>query len=165
MNKAFTKEEDGGTHQRLPDLPISSHPNHVTPNGLVTLQDRQVALFGQIATLRDAGDGPETLHALSVAERDLRYVDARLATAILVTPPVGNYDKVQFGAEVVVEDDNGNRRIFHLVGDDEADPANGLIAAHSPLASALLESKISEIVEWVKPTGTEDLEIIEIRKR
>lgn len=166
MNKAFTKEEDGSTApQRLDDLPISPHPNHVTPRGLAQLQARAETLEADIARLRSTADDPEALYPLAVAERDLRYVSARLGTAILIAPPEGAYPSVQFGAAVDVVDEDGKTATYTIVGEDEADPANGLIAAASPLARALLESQLGDIVEWPRPSGTVELEVTAIRKR
>ncbi len=166
MNKAFTKEDDGTTTpQRLDDLPISAHPNHVTSQGLAQLHAREAALDAEIDRLRAAPDDPETLYPLAVAERDLRYVTARLGSAILVEPPVGDYPSVQFGAAVDVLDEDGKAATYTIVGEDEADPEHGLIAAPSPLARALLEAQLGDVVEWPRPSGTIELEVTAIRKR
>lgn len=165
MNKAFTKEEDGSTApRRLDDLPISPHPNHVTPRGLALLEARAAALEAEIARLRAMPDDPEALYPLAVAERDLRYVAARVGSAILVTPPDGAYPQVQFGARITVEDEDGKRAHYTIVGEDEADPGFGLIAVTSPLARALLEAQIGDIVEWSRPSGALELEVIAIDK-
>jgi transcription elongation factor GreB len=165
MNKAFTKEDDGSTTpQQLDDLPISLHPNHVTPRGLAQLEARAEALEAEIARLRAAEDDPETLYPLAVAERDLRYVEARLSSAILVAPPDGAYPHVQFGARVTVVDEDDKTAHYTIVGEDEADPDKGLIAAPSPLARALLEAEIGDVVEWPRPSGTVELEVTAIDK-
>ncbi|MCZ4352499.1 GreA/GreB family elongation factor [Roseovarius aestuarii] len=163
MSKAFTKEEDSSAPQRLDDLAISPHPNHVTPTGLSQLAARKDALEAQILSLRKKGDDPETLYPLAVAERDLRYVQARLASAQLVTPAESGYTRVQFGALVDVLDEDGVPATYHIVGEDEADPSRGLIAAPSPLARALLEAVPGDVVDWPKPNGTVELEIVAIR--
>ncbi len=162
MNKAFTKEEDGSTPQRLPDLPISDHPNLVTPRGLAQLQERQAALEAEVARLRNNRDHLDDLHPLAVAERDLRYVEARLASAQRIPPP-DTITHVSFGATVTVEDEDGKTSHYTIVGEDEAAPEKGLIAAYSPLARALMEARIGDIVEWPKPTGSVDLEVRDIR--
>lgn len=163
MNKAFTKEDDGGGPERLPDLPVSSHPNHVTPRGLAALQARQGLLQAEVDRLRAQGDFLDDLHPLAVAERDLRYVEARLASAILVAQPDGPVTRVRFGVSVTVAGDDGRKVVYTIVGEDEADPAAGLIAHVSPLARALLEAEVGDIVEWVKPTGMVELEVLAIR--
>ncbi len=162
MNKAFTKEEDGSTPERLPDLPISNHPNLVTARGLALLQARQAALEAEVERLRSNRDFLDDLHPLAVAERDLRYVEARLASAQLITPP-DTITHVSFGATVTVEDEDGKTAQYTIVGEDEADPEKGLIGAYSPLARALMEARIRDIVEWPKPTGDVELEVRDIR--
>lgn len=162
MNKAFTKEDDDSTPLRLPDLPISEHPNHVTPRGLELLQERQAVLQEEVARLRRDRPDQDDPMPLAVAERDLRYVDARLASAILVAPPT-TASQVSFGATVTVEDEDGKNMVYTIVGEDEADPQAGLIAAFSPLARALMEARVGDVVEWPKPSGSVDLEVMDIR--
>ncbi len=159
MNKAFTKEDDGNTPERLPDLPISPHPNHVTPQGLALLKARHASLETGLSRLREGRDFLDDLHPLAVAERDLRYVEARLNSAILVPPPEEPCDQVLFGATVTVADEEGRESSYTIVGEDESDPAKRLISAFSPLARALIEARVGDIVEWPKPTGAVELEV------
>lgn len=93
MNKAFVKEDDD-IAERLPDRAVSPHPNLVTAKGL--------ALIGQvIGRLKEEQDGAKSAadsHALARIARDLRYWNARQATAQLTEPSPG--DTVQFGSTV-----------------------------------------------------------------
>ena len=70
---------------------------------------------------------------------------------------------IAFGACVTVVDEDDMEADWHIVGEDEADPAAHLIALFSPLASALLGAQVGDVVEWTKPGGTVDLEVIAIR--
>ncbi len=162
MNKAFTKEEDGSTPPNLPDLPLSPHPNHVTQRGLQLLRDIRSTQEVEVARLRANRDFLGDLYPLAIAERDLRYTEARLASAILTEPAQGPLTKVCFGADTTVEDENGVSATYRIVGEDEAEPRVGLISAHSPLARALLEAGIGDVVDWVKPGGTVELEVMSI---
>lgn len=162
MNKAFTKEEDGTTPQRLPDLPISEHPNHVTPRGLAQLKARADKLEAEIARLRANRDYMADSYPLAVAERDMRYVEARLASAILVEPPEDPPGHVSFGATVTVVDEDGIETSYTIVGEDESDPNQHLIAAFSPLARALMEARVGDVVEWPRPSGLVELEVLAI---
>src|SRR5690606_34186860 len=81
MSRAFVKE-DGPDTEPLPDLPVSPHPNYVTPRGLKALRDRLVALQADLARLKARTDRLDLLPE-KAAERDIRYVEARLRTAIL----------------------------------------------------------------------------------
>lgn len=163
MSKAFTKEDDGGGVPQLPDLPVSEHPNHVTPRGLALLKGREAELEAEISELREMRETMDDLTPLAVAERDLRYVTSRLASAILVNPPDEPVEQVQFGATVTVADEDGQEARYTIVGEDEADPDNGLIAVFSPLARALMEAQVGDVVEWPRPAGMVELEILEIQ--
>lgn len=145
MSRAFVKE-DALEAPSLPDLPISPHPNWVTPGGLAQLQERLAARQADLAALRARPDRlnrqPE-----AAAERDIRYLEARLATAILIEPPI-HPEEVAFGTTVAVEDDEGRRQTYRFVGEDEADPGRGLITAQAPLARALFGLRVGEEAEW-----------------
>lgn len=163
MSKAFTKEDDGDAIVRVDDLPQSPHPNFVTPSGLALLNERLVARRADLAALQEDAQNTDVRHAVAVAERDIRFVSSRLQSAILVDPKDHTPNIVAFGAEVefITEDDTRHR--FRIVGEDEADPAKGLIAHFSPLAGALIGAELGSTVEWRKPSGTVEIEIVAIR--
>lgn len=165
MSKAFTKEDDDSAKLRLDDLPQSPHPNLVTIEGLADLENRQSGLMRELADLRASAESVEGRQAVAVAERDLRYIAARLARAVLVDPKNHASDVVAFGAEVEILTDEDDSQIFRIVGVDEADPKRGLIAPYSPLGRAIMGAQLGSIVEWRKPAGSVDIEIIAIRYR
>jgi transcription elongation GreA/GreB family factor len=78
----------------------------------------------------------------AAAERDIRYLEARLRSAIPVDPARQPQDEVAFGARVTVTDSAGHTHVFEITGEDEADAALGRIAPQSPLARALLGAKV-----------------------
>ena len=130
MSRAFVKEGDGALDP-LPDLPLSPHPNFVTPRGLAALQARLLARQTDLAALKAR---PERLDKLpeAAAERDIRYLEARLRSAILTEPP-RQLAEVAFGLRVTVSDDRGATTTYEITGEDEADAARHRIAPHSPL--------------------------------
>lgn len=143
MSVAFTKEGDlEATAADLPDRPISSHPNLVTPRGLALLE---AALAAAQAAYRAAqqGDVATDRTAMARATRDLRYYNARRASAQL-TPPPESRDTVQFGCSVTFDREDGRRQTFRIVGEDEADPAKGSVSWVSPVAQALLGKGIGD---------------------
>lgn len=160
MSRAFVKE-DGPEHVVLPDLPVSPHPNLVTPRGLAELARRLEATRAELAALRARPDRLDRLPE-AAAERDIRYLEARLRTAIPVDPATLPADRVGFGHVVTVLDEEGRERRFEITGEDEADAARGRIAPRSPLALALLGAEVGDSVDWRKPSGTEALEIVAI---
>jgi transcription elongation GreA/GreB family factor len=149
MSSAFTKEqEDDNPREDLPDRPISPHRNLVTPEGLQQIDEALARLHGDIEKATAADDQ----HALAVAHRDLRYWTARRASAEVVRP-IADHSHVRFGHRVVVELEGGERRAFRLVGEDEADPAQGLIPYVAPLAQALMGKTVGEKAEVVHHTA------------
>jgi transcription elongation factor GreB len=72
-------------------------------------------------------------------------------------------DKVFFGAIVQVEDEDGKRLEYQLVGSDEANPAMGLISYQSPMGKALLGKRVGDAVTFVRPLGETEVEILAIR--
>ena len=163
MSRGFVKEDDlehAGTD--LPERPVSEHPNYVTPAGLQQLQQQVHELEHQRLPLVDRKEDPSAQQQLARINRDLRYVQARLESVILVDPTQQNRDQVLFGAKVRVEDENGDEHEFTLVGEDEADIALNKVSWVSPLARALLGHKVGETVTWRRPAGDLSLEIVEI---
>lgn len=160
MSRAFVKEGDGSLDP-LPDLPISPHPNHVTPSGLAALQQRLRDTQQRLAALKARPDRLDKLPE-AAAERDIRYLEARLRSAILIDPSTLPVTEVAFGLIITVADEDGTEHRFQITGEDEADAAQGRITPQSPLARALMGATVGDTVKWKKPSGTVELEILRI---
>jgi transcription elongation GreA/GreB family factor len=163
MSRAFVKELDEQSEGDLPERPQSVHINYVTPNGLAALEER----VRKLSESRDALLGLEDLvsqQQLGQVQRDLVYYLERVRRAVLVRPEAQADDKVHFGASVEVEDAEGQRMWFAIVGEDEADAAQGKISWVSPLARALLDSELGDRVIWRRPAGDKELRILAIAK-
>jgi transcription elongation factor GreB len=163
MSRGFVKEDDlehAGTD--LPERPISEHPNYVTPTGLRQLQNKASELEQERQQLAPRKEDPIANQRLAVVERDLRYFQARLESAIPVDPAAQDKKTVLFGAKVTAEDENGETHVFTIVGEDEADIAANKVSWVSPVAKALLGHKLGETVVWRRPAGNLLLDIIDI---
>ena len=84
--------------------------------------------------------------------RDLRYWNARRESAELSVPDPDS-DVVRFGMTVTIEDEDGKKNSWKIVGEDEADAAHGKISHASPMAIALFGKKVGDIAtvngkEW-----------------
>ena len=154
MSRAFVKEPDGqDAFEELPERPVSPHPNLVTAEGLARIEAEVARLQQEHAAAQAANDRS----ALARSARDLRYWNARRATAEVVSPP-SDSAQVHFGSTVSIVRDDGRRQTFRIVGEDEADPAQGTLSHASPLARALFGKKIGDAVR----AGQSDAEIMEI---
>ncbi|HXQ16766.1 MAG TPA: transcription elongation factor GreA [Caulobacteraceae bacterium] len=145
MSVAFTREEDLESQAAdLPDRPISPHPNLVTASGLAAIEQALAQAQEAYAAARSAGDISVDRTPMARATRDLRYWSAHRATAQLseASAPDG---KVQFGRTVAIEREDGRRQVFRIVGEDEADPAQGRISYVSPLARALMGAAVGDV--------------------
>jgi transcription elongation GreA/GreB family factor len=164
MSRAFVNEErfeqTGG--EELVERPISEHPNYVTPTGALELQTLEESLSAELEIMKIAADDTFTKDKKAELERDLRYIRARLDSAILVDPKAQSHETVLFGATVQVEDSDGIKHTFHIVGEDEADANIDKVSWVSPLAKSLLSHKIGDSVTWQRPVGNITLEILDI---
>lgn len=159
MSRAFVKEGDGAL-EPLPDLPVSDRPNYVTARGRAALKARLMALQADLAALRARAERLDKLPE-AAAERDIRYVEARLRSAILVeVPPAPR--AVGFATAVRVADNTGAECVYEITGEDEADAAQGRIAPHAPLARALIGAEVGDVVIWRRPSGTVELTVVAI---
>jgi transcription elongation GreA/GreB family factor len=147
MAVAFTREEDYEARAAdLPDRPISSHPNLVTLSGLAAIEAELAAARAAYAAAQSEGGISADRTAMARATRDLRYWSARRGSAQLKEPDAAG-DTVQFGRTVEIEREDGRRQSFRIVGEDEADPAQGSVSYVSPLARALLGKAVGEAAE------------------
>ncbi len=145
MSVAFTKEGDAeATAADLPDRPLSPHPNLVTAEGLAALEAAYNVARAAYAAAQAKGDVAADRTAMARATRDLRYYAARRASAQLVEPAEG--ETVAFGRTVAIARDDGRRQSFRIVGEDEADPAQGSVSYISPLARALMGRGVGDAV-------------------
>lgn len=144
MSVAFTKEGDAeATAADLPDRPISPHPNLVTPEGLAFIDAALAQARADYAAAQHAGGIEADRTAMARATRDLRYYSARRANAQLIEPS-DDTDTVRFGGEVTIDREDGRRQTFRIVGEDEADPAQGTVSHVSPLARALMGKSVGD---------------------
>ena len=160
MSRAFVKE-DGNDLAPLPDLPLSPHPNYVTARGLAALQSRLRVRQDDLAALRARADRLDQLPE-AAAERDIRYVEARLRTAIVIDPSQTPLTDVAFGLCVTVADDAGVQTTYEITGEDEADANLGRIAPQSPLARALMGARVRDTVTVLRPSGILTLDLMGI---
>lgn len=141
MSRAFVRESDQDTSE-LPERAISAHPNFGTPRGLAAIESQVRTLEAQRQAARVAQDA--ALRAR--VERDLRYWGARRASARVIEQTAT--DRVRFGARVGLRQRSVAMQLFRLVGEDEADVAQGLLSYVSPLARALLGRAVGDTVPY-----------------
>src|SRR5262245_12624318 len=153
MSRAFVKEAEETTNE-VPERPHSPYPNHITPEGLDALHRHLAELEENHRRMVDPE--PDQLvdqDAKRALERDIRYIQERIARAIVIDPSTQPHDRVAFGASVTTVDEEDQPRTFEIVGEDEADAGNGRLSWVSPLARTLTDAKVGDVVIWKRPAG------------
>ena len=161
MSRAFVNEDAGNDRPDLPELPVPPGPNIVTPRGLAALHDRIAQRQADLAALKARPDRLDKLPE-AAAERDLRWLEARLKAAVVIDPATHDLTEVAFGLAVTVADEDGRETTYQITGEDEADATRHRIAPNSPLARALLGAQVGDVVTWKRPAGAVELEVIRI---
>ena len=88
----------------------------------------------------------------------------KLARAQIIETQSGQSGKVQFGATVVLSDSETEEIVtYRIVGEDEADPKDGMISVTAPVAQALMSKEVGDEVTVKAPKGVREFEILEIR--
>jgi transcription elongation factor GreB len=95
-------------------------------------------------------------------DRRIRFLQKRMDIAEIVNPEKQSGEKVLFGATVTIEDEDGNTRVYKIVGIDETDAKLGKISWISPIGRALLQAKVGDAVLVQMPKGEEELLIQKI---
>ena len=151
---------------------------YITAEGLSRLRREYDELFGVerpkivevVSWAASLGDRSENADYLYGKKR-LREIDRRLShlsrimKAAKVVDPAAQVsrDQVRFGATVELADENDSRRTVTIVGDDEADAAQGRIGWSAPLARALIGGRIGDDRIVRLPVGEKSYEIVAIR--
>ena len=72
--------------------------------------------------------------------------------------------RVVFGATVDLEDlEDGSKKTYQIVGDDEADIDANKISISSPIARALISKEVGDVVVVAAPGGEREVEILSVR--
>ena len=141
MSRAFTKEIDDAPGERIRRLGVPVPDlNFVTPAGYA-------AARAELDELTRTGGDPDRIRELT----------EHLATAQVLEP--SDRDQVGIGATVTVEDEDGTRTSYRIVGAIEADPKKGALGWQSPIAQALWGARVGDTA--VFPRGDE-VEVVAI---
>jgi len=152
-------------------------PNYLTPEGAKKLQAelnqllnvQRAKVVHEVAEAAAQGDRSENAEyiygkkKLREIDRRIRFITKRLDSAVVVKQEEAAHSEVRFGASVDVEDENGKKSSYLIVGPDEANPSDGKISFQSPLGRALMKRKVGDIVTVTRPAGEIEIEVKAIR--
>lgn len=140
-------------------------PVQITKQGLEALkheldelvENKRPKLVERLSYARSQGDLSEN-NDYQTAKEELEFMDGRISELdeVLKNAEVvksnGRPHGVAIGTKVTVGV-NGNKNVFDIVGEWEADPVNKKISHDSPLGKALVGRKVGEKVEVEAPAG------------
>ncbi len=153
----------------------ASHP--ITPAGLAALKARYDHLLGSerpaivevVSWAAGNGDRSENgdyiygRKRMREIDRELAHLARRMKTLRVVDPArQEDRSKVRFGATVTIADDDDNRRVLTIVGDDEQDASQSLIGWSAPISRALRGAGIGDLRRVTLPGGEKEWEVLEI---
>ncbi len=158
------------------DLPGMTNPNYITPQGFQKLQTEYTDLMSRerpevvrlvqwAASNGDRSENADYLYGkkrLREIDRRLRFLASRIEAARVIDPSSVQSLKIQFGATVTTQSDEGVHKTWKIVGQDEIDTAQGHISWLSPIGKGLLGKSVGEDVTIQTPQGEVNLEVIEI---
>lgn len=187
MSKAFVKEdsdrddemdalegdEDGDEGSPAP----KGGKNYITAKGLERLKaevhelltverPKTVEVVAWAASNGDRSENADYHYGkkrLREIDRRIRFLNKRIDAAVEVDPVQQSGDKVLFGATVTVNDEDGNERVYKIVGIDETDAKAGKVSWISPVGQALLQAREGYAVILKTPKGEEELEIVSVK--
>lgn len=149
----------------------------MTPEGNAKLREElqrlksveRPAIVQAIAEARAHGDLSENAEYHAAKERQgfiegrIKEIEGKLALAEVIDPSKLSGSKVAFGATVKLSNSETDEEVvYRIVGQDEADLAQGSISISSPIARSLLGKEAGDEVVVRSPAGERRYEILSI---
>lgn len=158
---------------RPPQKPGSKY---ITPEGFRLLNDELTFLWKtkrpqvtqavrEAAAQGDRSENAEYIYGkkqLREIDRRVRFLRKRLDNITVVDTPPSDTGRIFFGAWVDLENEDGERRRYRVVGPDEFDPQRGYISMDSPVARALMKKRVDDEIVVSTPDGEIEYTIVAI---
>lgn len=134
---------------------------------LANLNNRASQLIDKIEEVAQPDESGEDSLA-SQLKAELEVVNSKIAS---IEDVLDNFEiingknssnTVQIGSKVKIKISGNSERIFHLVGEFEADPATNKISYQSPLGVAMIGKKVHDQFEVEAPIGKLTYKIVSI---
>ncbi|MES2615050.1 MAG: transcription elongation factor GreB [Bdellovibrionota bacterium] len=165
----MTKNKSNNKNEAAPNS-----VNLITPTGYKILMDELIQLskverpqvVQEVSAAAKQGDRSENAEyqygkrRLREIDRRVRFLDKRLSIARIINPQDQKGNKILFGATVTLENAEGKKFIYQIVGEDESNLASKKISWKSPLGHALLNKMPGDIVVIEAPAGTREFEVV-----
>jgi transcription elongation factor GreB len=151
--------------------------NYITPAGLAALRARYdhllgierpeiVAVVSWAAGNGDRSENGDYLYGrkrMREIDRELAHLARRMKAARVVDPAQApDKSRAWFGATLTIADEDDNRRVLTLVGDDEQDASANKIGWSAPIARALRGAAVGDLRTVRLPAGEKEWEVLAI---
>lgn len=131
--------------------------------------EERIRIADEIAKARAYGDLSENFEYQSAKEEQaqlearISQLKQRLKKASIVEATEMSTGKINVGNKVTLQDvDNNKEMVFHLVGQGEANAAEGKISIQSPIGQGLFGRKVGDSVKIEAPAKTLKFKILKI---
>ena len=152
---------------------------YITPEGAQRLRDelktlwkderpKVTAVVHAAALNGDRSENGDYIYGkkrLREIDSRVRFLRKRLDALQVVEGPLGDHNKVWFGAWVTLEDGEGAEHVWQIVGPDEFDVSQGKISCDSPLGRALLGQPVGDDIQLETPEGLSHWALIAVEYR
>ena len=151
----------------------------ITPQGLEKIKKeieelkniKRPKIVEAIAEARGHGDLKENAeyHAAKeeqskIESRIIEINDLIARANVVDVTKIEKKDNVIFGSTVyLINLESNKKKVYKIVGKDEADIAKNYIYFRSPIGKALIGKKKKELVKVATPSGEKSFEIIEVK--
>ena len=151
----------------------------ITPQGLEELKKelenlkniKRPKIIGAIAEARSHGDLKENAEYHAAKEeqskiegRIIEINDSIARANIIDVTKIQKKDNVIFGSTVYLIDlENNEKKVYKIVGKDEADITKNYIYFRSPIGKGLIGKKKKDSITVSTPSGEKNFEISEIK--
>lgn len=145
----------------------SKKPSYITREGYRRLEEEAHRLWTverpkltkAVAIAAAEGDRSENAEyiygkrKLFEIDRRLQFLGKRLDVLTIVDRKPDQTGRVFFGAFVTLEDENGQRMTYQIVGPDETDNQGACVSCEAPMGRALLGRELGDEVTVPRPKG------------
>ena len=116
-----------------------------------------------LGDLSENADYDAARNEQAVIEGRIKTIEKMLENVSIITK--ADNGTVSLGSTVAIKyvDDEDDEDEYKIVGSQEADPFASKISNESPIARALLEHKVGDVVTVESPNGSYQIEITEIK--
>ena len=157
------------------DLKMAKRKTYITKEGLQQLKEeighlKDVKRKEVAKSIRQASESGTVDNAeYDESKNEQAFIEGRILdlekviSNAIVSSNSPRKNSVQIGSSVTVITQNGDKRLYQVVGSAEAAPLDGKISNESPVGSAILGHKIGDQVKVSTPSGVMKLTISRIR--